>query len=219
VEATSTFVFILIISFFLGSIPNGELIGRIFFSKDIRATGSGNIGTTNAIRALGKKAGYAVFVLDFSKGLIASLIALWLCNVQMLPASSASAVFTVNDCLAASFLGAAYGHIFCPWLKFRGGKGIAVSVGCLFVVYGPIPAIIEVLGFFIVAATTKYISAGSLTAAIMCPFLGFFIFWGDWLAAILCAVVGITVIWAHRSNIQRLRNGTERRIGHSSPEQ
>lgn len=213
-ETTSTFALILVISFLLGSIPNGELIGRAFFSKDIRQSGSGNIGTTNAMRALGKAGGTAVFVLDFGKGVVASLIALWLCSANVVMPGSAAATFTVQECMAASFLGAALGHIFCPWLHFHGGKGIAVSVGCLFVVFGPVGALIELASFVVVVAATKYVSAGSLTAAFVCPPLSLWIFWGDWPAVVMCCVVAFTVIWAHRENIGRLRSGTERRIGH-----
>lgn len=212
-ESLSTFLCIFIISFFLGSIPSGEIIGRIFFSKDIRETGSGNIGTTNAIRALGKTGGIAVFLLDFAKGIVASLIAVMLCSAHMMPQGGQGLLVSINDCLAVSFLGAAYGHIFCPWLKFHGGKGIAVSVGSLFIVFGPIGALIELFGFVVVCLFTKYVSAGSLTAACICPFLALWIFWGDWIAVALCTIVALTVIWAHRSNIDRLRSGTENRIG------
>lgn len=209
-----SFLAILLISFALGSIPNGIIIGKVFYHTDIRTVGSGNIGTTNAIRAIGKKGGYAVFVLDFAKGIVSGLIALAMANAALggAPADSAS-LFTVDDCLCAAFLGCVFGHIFSPWLKFRGGKGIAVSVGCLMVTFGIVGALLELAIFIVLVAATRYVSAGSLAAAVLCPFLALYFFWGDTLAIFLCCLVAATVIWAHRANIGRLSKGTENRIG------
>ena len=105
------------------------------------------------------------------------------------------------------------GHIFSPWLKFKGGKGIAVAIGCLFVTFGPIPAIIELAIFAVLVVTTKYVSVGSMAAALACPLLSLWVFWGNWIAVLFCSVTGLTVFWAHRGNLARLREGTENRIG------
>lgn len=208
------FIGVLIITFLLGSVPSGVVIGKLFYHTDIRKVGSGNIGTTNAIRAIGKKGGYIVFALDFGKGVLSGLIGLWIATacLQGQPLSAAS-LFSVNDCLAAAFLGCAFGHIFSPWLKFRGGKGIAVSGGCMLVTFGPLGTLAELMFFAVLVATTKYVSIGSIAAAALCPFLGLYLFWGDWIAVALCAVVGGTVIWAHRQNIARLKAGSENKIG------
>jgi len=115
--------------------------------------------------------------------------------------------------LAVAFLGCVWGHIFCPWLGFKGGKGIAVAVGCLFVTFGWIGACLELLIFIVLVATTKRVSVGSIAAAAACPFFALYFFWGDWLAWLFCTVAGLTVVWAHRENIKRLRAGTESRIG------
>lgn len=127
--------------FLLGSVPWGLVISRLFYKKDLREVGSGNIGTTNAIRAMGKVGGYAVFVLDFGKGLLSGFIGLWVAQAANLDAT------LTGVALALAFFACTYGHIFTPWLKFKGGKGIAVAVGCLFVTFGPIGALIELAVF------------------------------------------------------------------------
>ena len=199
---------IIAVSFLLGSVPWGLVISKAFFGKDLRSEGSGNIGTTNAIRSMGKAGGYAVFVLDFGKGLLSGLIALAIANA----AGADGALRGVA--LAAAFFGCTYGHIFSPWLGFKGGKGIAVAVGCLFVTFGPVGAVIELAIFAVLVVVTKYVSVGSMAAALACPLLALWFYWGNWPAWALCAVTGLTVFWAHRGNLARLRAGEERKLGH-----
>lgn len=208
VQAYLAIIGVLIVSFLLGSVPWGLVISKLFFGKDLRDEGSGNIGTTNAIRSMGKGAGYAVFVLDFGKGVVSGLIGLAV--AQALGFDDALRGLSVS----ASFLGCTYGHIFSPWLGFKGGKGIAVAVGCLFVTFGPVGAIVELAIFIVLVAVTRYVSVGSMAAALACPFLALYFYWGNWPAWALCAIVGLTVFWAHRENLQRLRNGEERKLGH-----
>lgn len=202
-------ILVFVIAFVLGSIPNGVIIGKVFFKTDIRKQGSGNIGTTNAIRAMGKKGGYAVFLLDFGKGLLSGILA----NILFAHFAVDGGMFSQNACLAFAFMGCGFGHIFSPWLKFHGGKGIAVSVGCLFVTFGVIPALIELAAFALVVVVTRYVSLGSIVAAALCPFFASYLFWGDIVAIVPCVVMGLIVIWAHRANIERLLAGTERRVG------
>ena len=201
-------VAIFAIAFLLGSIPWGVVISKVFYHKDLRNEGSGNIGTTNAIRSMGKVGGYAVFVLDFGKGVLAGLIGLWI--------SQACGFDDVSRGIAvsAAFLGCTWGHIFSPWLKFKGGKGIAVAVGCLFVTFGPGGALLELAIFIVLVALTKYVSVGSMAAALACPLIALYFYWGNWPAWALCAITGLTVFWAHRGNLARLRAGEERRLGH-----
>lgn len=201
------YILVFIITFLLGSIPWGLVISKVFFGKDLRDEGSGNIGTTNAIRSMGKVGGYAVFVLDFGKGLLSGFIGMWIASAFGLDESA------VRVATAVAFFGCVYGHIFCPWLGFKGGKGIAVAIGCLFVTFGPVGAIIELLIFIVLVVATRYVSLGSVASALACPFISLFFFWGNWLGVLFCAIVGFTVVWAHRGNIQRLLNGTERRVG------
>lgn len=205
---------IFLISFMLGSIPNGVIIGKVFYHTDIRTIGSGNIGTTNAIRAVGKVGGYAVFALDFGKGVLSGLIAWWIAtSLAGSTATGAGAPFTVGDCLSVAFVACILGHMFSPWLKFHGGKGVAVGVGCLFVTFGPVGGTVELIVFAAIVASTKYVSAGSVIAALCEPILALWFFAGDWFAFCLCVVSAGLVVWAHRENIGRLRAGTERKIG------
>ena len=129
------------VSFLLGSIPWGVIVSKLAYHKDIRDEGSGNIGTTNAFRAMGKAGGALVFVLDFGKGLLSGWLAFWfwapLAGWAEIDYSLAGATLpaTVEGlpvdagalALALAFAGCTLGHIFSPWLKFKGGKGIAVA--------------------------------------------------------------------------------------------
>jgi glycerol-3-phosphate acyltransferase PlsY len=201
------FVAIFAIAFLLGSVPWGLVISKVFYGKDLREVGSGNIGTTNAIRAMGKVGGYAVFVLDFGKGLLSGFIGLWIAQAAGFESG------LVGVATAVAFLGCVWGHVFSPWLGFKGGKGIAVAIGCLFVTYGVVPSIIELLIFAVLVVATRYVSVGSIAAALACPLLSLWVFWGNWPAVLLCTIAGLTVFWAHRGNLARLREGTERRVG------
>ncbi len=237
IEGVIVCLILLLVTFLVGSIPWGVVISRLFYKRDIRNEGSGNIGTTNAMRSLGRVGGVAVFILDFAKGLgsggigvlVASLITQGspeatlqafarIINPFVAEGSSAflqveTAQAVTNFCVGVSFLGCVWGHIFSPWLRFKGGKGIAVAIGCLFVLFGPIGAIIELASFAIVVLITRYVSAGSLTASVLCPVICLCMFWGEWMTVIVGTVAALTVIWAHRGNISRLRHGTERRVG------
>lgn len=199
---------IFIVAFLLGSVPWGLVISKVFYHKDLREEGSGNIGTTNAIRSMGKVGGYAVFVLDFGKGVLSGLIAMWIASALGFDESARGVALT------AAFLGCVWGHIFSPWLGFKGGKGIAVAVGCLFVTFGPIGALLELAIFIVLVPLTKYVSVGSMAAALACPFFALYFYWGNWPAWVMCAIAGLTVFWAHRGNLARLRAGEERKLGH-----
>lgn len=208
-------LFILVIAcFLLGSIPFGLIISTVFFKKDIRKEGSGNIGTTNAMRTMGKAGGAAVFVLDFAKGLFAGFLGY--ISVGLLEESVSIIDFMVANSglpLALAFTGSVLGHIFSPWLKFKGGKGIATAVGCLFFTFGPIGACLELALFAVIVIATRYVSLGSLVAAFACPFFSLYYFWGNWSTISVILLGVIAIIWAHRGNIWRLAQGEERRIG------
>lgn len=217
-----------VVSFLLGSIPWGVIISKLAFHKDLRDEGSGNIGTTNAMRTLGKVGGVAVFVLDFGKGLLSG----WLAAAVFGPAAFQAAAAMIGAehpelslwppvgafevgllCLALSFAGCTLGHIFSPWLKFHGGKGIAVAAACLWFVFGPVGFFIEIAVFALCVLVTRYVSVGSIAAAAVCPLLGLYFYWGHWVAWLIITATALVVIWAHRANIARLRAGTENRIG------
>ena len=204
---------IFIEAFLLGSIPWGVVLSRLIYHDDVRKHGSGNIGTTNMIRSYGKKVGYACFVLDFAKAIVACLVA----SVASKVAADAGLItveFADTRLLVViAGFGVVLGHVFCPWLKFKGGKGVACGAGVAVVAFG-IPWFLMLLAAFIVFVfVTKAVSAGSLAAAVLFPFMGMYVYWGDFQAVILCFAIALVVIWSHRSNIERLSRGTENKIG------
>ena len=207
---------VFVASFLLGSIPWGVIISKVFFHTDIREHGSGNIGTTNALRTMGKVGGGAVFVLDFGKGIVSGLIAAAAAAAFGGGMTLSGHVVGYDDYVTVAFLGCTWGHIFSPWLGFKGGKGIAVAVGCLFVTFGWQGACLELAIFAVLVIATKYVSVGSIAAAVACPFFAAYYFLYVTFAPVAwlcCTVAALTVVWAHRENIGRLRNGCERRIG------
>lgn len=218
-----------VVSFLLGSIPWGVIISKLAFHKDLRDEGSGNIGTTNAMRALGKVGGAAVFVLDFGKGLLAGWLAVWVIAPQVMwaevdmmlagdPLYGLFSSTTANGAslvVALAFAGCTLGHVFSPWLGWHGGKGIAVAAACLVFVYGPVGFLLEIALFALGIAITRCVSVGSIAAAVLCPILGLYYYAlpGHWLAWLIITATACVVIWAHRENIARLRAGTENKIG------
>ena len=205
VSAYLPWLLIAVASYLLGSIPAGFIAGKIC-GVDLRTQGSGNIGATNALRVLGKKWGYGVFLVDFLKGLVPVLLALrWGASVGVNPYSSPGA-------LAA--LCALLGHSFPVWLGFKGGKGIATSSG---VIVGLFPAaFLFCLGIWLLLfTTTRYVSVASIAAAITLPSavtLLFILHRTDWLALTVSILMCVLAVWRHRSNIVRLRLGTEPRF-------
>ena len=208
---------VFVVTFLLGSIPWGLIISKVFYGIDIRKCGSGNIGTTNAMRSMGKAGGIAVFLLDFAKGILSGAIAFAVCCTLFSSSAFNGANFT-NVMLGISFYGCVLGHIFSPWLKFRGGKGIAVAIGCLFVVFGVWGAVLELAIFAVLVLVTKYVSVGSIASAAACPFIAAYYFLYTSfspLAWFFVSAGACFVLWAHRSNMARLRAGNERKIGSS----
>ena len=202
-------------SFLLGSIPWGVIISKTVYHTDIREHGSGNIGTTNAMRTMGKAGGIAVFLLDFGKGLLSGGIAVGALHL-FVPGAGLEPDALVNNVTmgAIAATGCTLGHIFSPWLGFHGGKGIAVAIGALCFAFGPLGAFIEVFCIFApLVLITRYVSVGSIASAALCPVIACFLFWGQWPAIALYALTGATVVLAHRENIKRLMAGTESKVG------
>lgn len=189
-------IFSSIISYVLGSIPFGLILGKGIWRTDLRHHGSGNIGATNAWRILGKKAGITIFLCDFLKGLVAVGIAQHL---------SDSAIVAV---LAAIF--ALVGHSFSFFMQFKGGKGVATGLGVL-VMLMPTVSLIAFVLWSIIVYVTRYVSLGSCVAALAVAILGIAM---DYPLpyAIFGVLAAILIVVRHRSNIGRLLNGTENKI-------
>src|SRR5262245_40978455 len=154
-------VAVLLISYLLGSIPFGYLAGRLA-GTDIRHAGSGNVGATNVVRVLGKGYGYPVFALDVLKGFAAVEISMLVAPGEP-PAWNSPEIFGI---LAA--ISSVLGHLYPPWLKFKGGKGVATSAGALLALT-PLATLIGVVVWIIVFWLTRYVSLASLTAAVVLP--------------------------------------------------
>src|ERR1700737_4125515 len=192
------------VSYLLGSIPSGYLVVRIFTGEDVRASGSGNIGATNVARK-SPALGIATLVLDAAKGLAAVLVARVLFSGphQQLIMTTA-ALFAV------------LGHLFPVWLKFRGGKGVATSLGS-FILLTPKSILCLVVLFLIIAVAFRYVSLGSLAVAAAFPLLAWALHeYVDSRQLLLIALVSALVIWRHRQNIGRLAAGTESKLGSKS---
>lgn len=205
------FIFALV-CFLLGSIPFGVVISKLIYKKDVRDTGSGNIGFTNSLRSMGKVGGALVFAGDFLKGLGSAFLGVYLMPLVY----SANTFFYCES--AGIFFGAlatlcaTLGHIFSPWLKFKGGKGISCAFGASFISMNPIVALCLFASFLFVVLITKYVSAGSVVAAFLFPFAGFWAHSSSFGAVICFLFVGCVVIWAHRENLKRIFAGSESKI-------
>jgi glycerol-3-phosphate acyltransferase PlsY len=211
-------LFILIVAAYLaGSIPFGLLVGWMK-GIDVRRLGSGNIGASNVGRLLGKPYFFLVMFLDLLKSLLPMLLASWLTAQE--PRSAQMYVLI----LMVGFF-AILGHMFSIFLKFKGGKGVATSTGVLLGLWPfyTLPGLVTIGVFIILFMATRYISVGSLGAAVTFP-IAYLIFslsmgwkpFGEQCPLLIFAlVIAAMVIFKHRSNISRLRAGTENRMGRS----
>ncbi|MCL5256562.1 MAG: glycerol-3-phosphate 1-O-acyltransferase PlsY [Chloroflexi bacterium] len=195
-----TYAALVIISYLLGSIPSGVIAGRLA-GVDIRKHGSGNIGTTNVLRTLGRKASAAVFVADFGKGL--------------LPVVAAQLITSEPLVVAACGVAAVVGHSWSAYLGFTGGRGVATGFGALLLI-SPLTFVVVLMASAVVISTWRYVSLGSITGAALTPVvMAILVITGLQPAASLLFGVGIAamVIYRHRPNIERLLAGTEHKLG------
>jgi glycerol-3-phosphate acyltransferase PlsY len=184
-----------VIGYLLGSIPFGLLLTKLAGTQDLRTIGSGNIGATNVLRTGHKGLAAATLLLDMLKGAAAVVI---------------SGYFGGPDAAMLAGLGAFLGHLFPVWLKFKGGKGVAVYIGILLGLFWP-AALVFCLIWLAIAFASRYSSLAALLASLVTPLL---LWWFGHLAlASLFAVLTLLVFFMHRENIQRLMAGTEGRIG------
>jgi len=195
----------LIPGFLLGGIPSGLWIGRSR-GVDLRTVGSRNIGATNAYRILGARWGIAVFVLDALKGASAAWLAGWIAAWLRIDDPHARLYAALAGGIAAIA-----GHVFSPWLGFRGGRGVATSLG-VFLAIVPVPSLLAFGLWIVLVALSRRVSVGSIGAAMAYPVLVLLLLRGAPDRMLLVAVstlVAILVIVRHRANIERLLAGTE----------
>jgi len=215
-----TYVYIallFILSYIVGSIQSGLIIGKVFKNIDIREHGSKNTGATNAIRVLGFKYGIWAFFFDTLKGALVILV---------LRIFSLTQFYVFNDTLnfiSIYALFAVLGHVFSLFNHFKGGKAVATSLGAIFAIE-PIIAVLVLLGFFITFKKSRYVSLGS-TVSVLIAMVGFiariFIAWGTFGASdplskvfdlVVFLILGGIIVLKHKANYQRLKTGTENKM-------
>jgi acyl phosphate:glycerol-3-phosphate acyltransferase len=199
---------IVILCYLIGSFPSGYLVGKSQ-GIDIRQHGSGNIGATNVLRVMGKKWGYLVFLCDSLKGFLAV-------TIGVLLAAGAGAETTLAGVVAG--ICCIIGHNYTVWLGFKGGKGIATSIGVLLAIVPILIVVIVLLVWLGVFFIWKYVSLASICAALSLPVAVLILFplvahGNYWVLVIFSIIVAALAVWRHRSNIDRLLHGKENRFG------
>ena len=202
---------ILLLVFCIGGIPFGLIIGKIN-GIDIRSFGSGNIGATNILRICGKKWGYLCFTLDALKGFLPVLLVNHWAQSYNLPNTQYTPIFAIS--------GVVSGHVWSPFLKFKGGKGVATSAGAILAV-APYPGLVALVLWYLVFLLTRYVSLASIVAALVLPMVAasFDLFVIKTPSRklglpvlVFLFVLSMGVVLKHKHNIQRLLNGTEHRF-------
>jgi glycerol-3-phosphate acyltransferase PlsY len=200
-----TWLLIFVLSYLIGSVPWGYLIARLK-GVDIRQHGSGNIGTANVLRVMGKKWGYLVFLCDFFKGFL---------SVKL--GSLIAAYFLVNVGLGSVIAAVAcvLGHDYPIWLGFKGGKGIATLAGTVLSLFPPLVFVSFGVVWIAVFLISRYTSLASISAVVALPIAAYLIVAKTDLPLLLgfSVLMAALAIWLHRANIARLLNGTENRFG------
>ncbi len=195
----------LVIAYLLGSIPTSVWFGKIFYKLDLRNYGSGNAGATNALRVFGNRAGAIVLLLDAMKGFLAVYLSHF----------SATAFLNENHFIVYQLLlgtMALLGHVFPVFAGFRGGKGIATLVGIAIAMF-PLAVLICLAVFLLFFLPTRYVSLGSMAAALTFPVVIIFILQSTLLAEIIFALaVAVFVPFTHLKNIKRLIKGQENKL-------
>lgn len=220
---TSTWLLLALAAFLCGSIPFGLLIAKTK-GIDIRKHGSGNIGATNVGRVLGKPYFFLCFSLDFLKGFLPTLAAGWYAGAlgTLAPPPSLSLPWL------AVMLATVLGHVFCPWLGFKGGKGVATALGAILAIFPAltVPGLAAFVVFILALKIKGYMSLASMAAGVSLPplILAFFVLTPalgyqrpPFLTALpflaIALLLAALVVYTHRANIQRLRTGTEPKFG------
>lgn len=196
-----SYIIIIIIAYLLGNISTSYIVAKRLAGVDIRTQGSGNAGSTNVLRTLGKKAGALTFGGDLLKGIIAVLIAKLIAN------------FTGIDAVTAGYIavvGVVCGHNWPVFLGFRGGKGVATSFGAMIAIH-PTIALTCFGIFLLIVVVTKYVSLGSVLGIAISPVI--MILLNNKKGVLVTLFLAALVTYTHRANIKRLLNGSERKIG------
>ena len=197
---------IILLGYLIGSIPTAVWVGKTFRGIDIREHGSKNAGATNTFRVLGKRFGWLVLIVDVSKGILAACLPHFFSYMLV----GYKDEFLILQ-LCGSF-SAVFGHVFPFFAQFRGGKGVATSLGIVIGI-NPYAALVCLAIFLIVFLSSRYVSLGAIISALCFPFVSYFMIQEDARIMIVFTVVlGVMVILAHRKNIDRLWKGEENKM-------
>lgn len=199
---SAVYVLVGLVAYLIGSISFAIIFSKKFGGFDVREKGSKNAGSTNVLRTVGKKAAALTLICDILKGVVAVLIAMLAANIW--DEADAEVLKYLAGLLAI------IGHTFPVYYGFKGGKGVATSLGVLLVVNPQIGGICLVFALVIMIAT-KWVSLGSIAAAILFPILTVFMT-DNFGAKVISVLLGILVIFNHRTNIKRLKEGTENKL-------
>ena len=193
-------ILLILLGYLYGSIPFALVIGKVFYNTDVRESGSGNLGGTNAGRVLGKKAGISVIVLDALKAVIIFYLSSYL-----------SLKFNLNpDIKYIAGLACIFGHCYPIFAEFRGGKAVSTSLG-YFLCIEPLYAVVAIVVFLLVLKISKYVSLSSISTALIVLCITQFL--AVSITAKLCMLVAvILLVYRHKDNIKRIKNHTESKI-------
>jgi glycerol-3-phosphate acyltransferase PlsY len=200
-------------SYLIGSIPFSYLVVRLMTGQDIRQHGSRNVGATNVARSFGKAPGIIALFLDGAKGYAVVVLAEWLIRQPGWPGGAdASPWHSAAFWIAFAALVAVIGHMFPVWLRFHGGKGVATATGA-FLALDPIAVAASLIIFFIVLLTMRFVSLASIVSAASFPVFLRFLSHAPFWTTVVSIGISILIIVKHHSNIARIAQGTERRLG------
>lgn len=207
---------LVIAAYLIGSIPFSFLVVKITVGADIRYHGSRNVGATNVARNFGKVPGIIALLLDIAKGYAAVAVALWIVQRPDWPlvasVAHTSPLYSASLWIAMAGLIAVLAHMFPVWLRFHGGKGVATATGA-FLALDPIAVAGGVLVFLIVMLATRFVSLASILSAASIPIFLHFLVHAPLETIVVSTVIASAIILKHHSNIARLAQGTERRMG------
>ncbi len=196
-------LFAIAVSYLLGSIPCGYLVVKAIRGIDVRNFGSGNIGTTNVQRILGSSSALLVLVGDMGKGALSVYLGVLLAPLAHMSPQVMGGMAGITSIV---------GHNWPVFLKFKGGKGVAISAG-VFLTLTPFPLMLSALVMALVVGLTRYVSLGSITAVGALPFFIWFWMKEGSFYLVLSALAAFLILIRHRSNLRRLLQGEERRLG------
>jgi acyl phosphate:glycerol-3-phosphate acyltransferase len=192
-------IFLVLLGYLMGSVPVGFVLG-LRSGIDVRKTGSGNVGATNVARVVGRRQGLFTLIADTAKGFLPVILAMQL-------GASLAAIILVG---MAAFIG----HLYPIFLKFKGGKGVATALG-VFLAVAPLATLVLVALFAVTVLISRIVSLSSIVAAVAAPII-FWLFSYPPLVVGMAAFIALAITWRHQSNIRRMMNGIEPRLGSAS---